>query len=57
MTRTTSCLAALVLFAFSAAVLSARRVAGGSNPVANYVIHPSRPPVLGGTTRTPGSQH
>ena len=60
MKRITSYLMLLSLFAFFAAALNAqtrqRRVGQNPAPAAPSASSPSRPPVLGGATRTPGSQ-
>jgi VWFA-related protein len=60
MKRITSCLMLLSLFALFAAVLNAqtrqRRVGENPQGSAPNVSNPSRPPVLGGATRTPGTQ-
>ncbi len=66
MKRTTSCLAALALFSFSAVVISAqtrpRRVGQsvGQNPqtpaAPTTTTTPSRPPELGGVNRAPGTR-
>lgn len=59
MKRTTSCLAALALFSFSAVVISAqtrpRRVGQNPQTPVTSTTTPSRPPVLGGANRGPGS--
>ena len=60
MKRITSYLMLLSLFALFAAVLNAqtrqRRVGENTQRSAPNVSNPSRPPVLGGATRTPGTQ-
>jgi Ca-activated chloride channel family protein len=60
MKRITSYLMLLSLFALFAAVLNAqtrqRRVGENPQGSAPNVSNPSRPPVLGGATRTPGTQ-
>jgi VWFA-related protein len=60
MKRITSYLMLLALFALFAAVLNAqtrqRRVGENTQRSAPNVSNPSRPPVLGGATRTPGTQ-
>jgi Ca-activated chloride channel family protein len=59
MKKTTSCLAALALFSFSAVVISAqtrpRRVGQNPQTPVTSTTTPSRPPVLGGSNRAPGS--